>query len=269
MFVFDTDQIPATSAQLTADITSSLRRKIKLPLGASPVAVAGELPNLASLAVDVSDGVIDTNQPLPDPTVPQNAEPGPTAASLVIRGHPITIEEVALEFDLSASDVVFAYARNDRQELIATLRDAAHGHLSVRIDHEHLEQAILFVAKKVAASSGVAIQKVSASLTSVNPTTVDVLLNVTAKKLVTAMLRISGRLSVDDRLTASATNLNAQGDGMVGGIAANFIRPHLQQLNGQPLPLLAFSLGNVRLRGIKVQTDDGVQIAADFGSAPP
>jgi hypothetical protein len=73
-------------------------------------------------------------------------------------------------------------------------------------------------------------------------------------------------LSINDRMIATASNLNANSDGMVGGIAVNFIRPHLQQLNGRPLPLLAFSLGNVKLRGVNVTTTDGVRIAAQFGS---
>jgi hypothetical protein len=266
MFILDSDQIPGTAAQLTRAISTSLRRSIELPASASPVVLTGELPNLDSLAVDVSNGQIDTNQPLPDTTPPGKTDAGPTAKSFTIEGQPISIEGIPLQLDLSAKNVTFAYARNPAGKLIATLRDASDGHLSVQLEHEHLEQAILTIARKVSASTGVAIQKVSAKLTSIDPTTVDVLLNITAKKFVTAVVKISGRLSINDRMVATASNLNANSDGMVGGIAVNFIRPHLQQLNGRPLPLLAFSLGNVKLRGVNVTTTDGVRIVAQFGS---
>jgi hypothetical protein len=237
-----------------------------LPASASVVYLTGDLPALTSMAVDVSNGEIDTSKPLPDPTPPSKTETGPTATSFTIAGHPISIEDIPLRFDLAAKKVAFAYARNAAGRLIATLRDATDGHLSVQVEHDHLEEAILTIAKKVSASTGVAIQKVSAALTSIDPTTVDVLLNITAKKFVTAIVRISGRLSIDNRMVAKASNLNAESDGMVGGIAVNFIRPHLQKLNGRPLPLLAFSLGNVKLRGVNVTTSDGVRIAAEFGS---
>jgi len=266
MFILDTDKILATRQELTAAITTSLRRSIKLPGGAAPVVLTGDLPKLTALTVDVSDGAVDTAQPMPDTVTPNKTDPGPTADSFTITGHPISIAEIPLQFDLSAKRVGFAYARNSAGKLIATLRDAADGHLSVQLEHQHLEEAILLIARKFAASSGVAIQKVSATLKSVNPTTVDVLLNITAKKFVTAIVRISGRLSVNDRMVATATNLSANADGMVGTIAVNLIRPHLQKMNGQPLPLLAFSLGNVKLRGVDVKTIDGVRIAAEFGS---
>jgi len=269
MFILDSDKIPDTAAQLTKAISASLRRSIELPRSASPVVLTGDLPNLASLAVDVSNGQINTDQPIPDPTPPDKTDTGPTATLFTIQGHPISIERIPLQFDLSAKNVAFAYARNRTGQLIATLRDAADGHLSVQLEHEHLEEAILAIAKNISTSTGVAIQKVSAKLTSIDPTTVDVLLSITAKKFVTAIVNISGRLSIDNRMVATASNLNASSDGMVGGIAVNFIRPHLQKLNGRPLPLLAFSLGNVKLRGVNVTTNEGVRIAAEFGSMTP
>jgi hypothetical protein len=268
MFVFTTSQIPRSSDELAAAIAAGLCRRIRLASGASPVTIAGETPALSSLEVDVSNGSISTDQPMPDPTPPADPQAGPTAASFVIRGHPILIENIPIEFDLSAKQVAFTYGRNGQRELIATLSQASDGHIAVQLDHEHLESAILFIAKKLAASSGVAIISVTTMLSSISPTTVDVKLNITAKKFVTAQLRITGRLSVNERMVATASNLTADGDGMVGNIAVSFIRPHLTKLNGTPLPLLAFSLGSVKLRSINVATDDGLRITAEFGSLP-
>jgi hypothetical protein len=266
MFIFDTNQIPANTAELTEAITASLRKRITLPASAKPVLATGDLPNLASLAVDVSNGQIDPNQPLPDPTPPADLTPGPQAALFTIVGNPISLAGVSLLFNLSARKVSFAYGHDKAGKLIATLTDASAGHLQVNLTPQQLETGILAIAQKLAASSGVAITKVNVSLNSISPTELDVLLNITAKKFVTAVIRVSGRLSIDDQMIVRASNLNADADGMVGGIAVNFLRPHLQKLNGMPLPLLAFSLGNVKLHGVEVHTANGLQVTAAFGS---
>jgi hypothetical protein len=268
MFAFTTTRIPSTSEELATAITNGLRRRIRLPAGVGPVTVTGDLPKLELLKVDVSQGEISADQPLPDPTAPADAQAGPMADDFIIAGHPISIADIPLEFDLSAKAVTFAYGNNGDGELIATLAEASDGQLAVQLDHDHLEAAILLIARKLAASSGVSIVSVATTLTSVDSSTVDVKLNITAKKFVTAQLRISGRLSVDQNMVATASNLTADGDGMVGGIAVAFIRPQLQKLNGTPLPLLAFSLGSVKLRSVKVQTQDGLRITAEFGSVP-
>jgi hypothetical protein len=266
MFNLDTDRIPTNNSELTAAITASLRRAIRLPATATPVIITGSLPKLSALAVDVSAGEIDSSQPLPDPSAPAEQQPGPSAESFTITGDPISLAGVSLLFNLSATHVVFAYARGSAGKLIATLREASAGHLSVDIGHAQLEAGLLAIAQKFAASSGVAITKVQATLTSISPNELDVLLQITAKKFVSAVIRVSGRLSINDQLIAKATNLKADADGMVGGIAVNFIRPHLKEMENQPLPLMAFSLGNVKLRGVAVRTNNGLQIAADFGS---
>jgi hypothetical protein len=266
MFILETDQIPTTTQQLTAAIEASLRKAIRLPDASTPVVITGTLPNLSSMVVDVSRGQIDPSQPLPDPTIPVDQHTGPTAESFNILGDPVSIADVALLFKLSARRVAFAYGHNTAGELVAILSEAAAGQLVVDIDKSQLDATILKVAQRLSASSGVSIVKVQPTLTSISPTEMDVLLQITARKFVTAVIRVSGRLSIDNQLVARASNLSAEGDGMVAGIAVNFIRPHLTKMNNQPLPLMAFALGKVKLRGVQVHTESGLKISAAFGS---
>jgi hypothetical protein len=264
MFILDTDAVPISTAELTAAITAWLRKLIRLPAGATPVVLDGELPKLARLRMDVSNGLIDPSQPLPDTTAPESQTPGPIADVLEIVGDPISVSGVRFALKLSATQVAFAYGKNKAGQLVATLASAASGNVTVNIRQAELEAGILAIAQRAAASSGVAISKVQATLTSVSRTELDVRLNVTARKFVSTVITISGRLSIDDQLVARASNLKADADGMVGGIAVNFIRPHLQKINGMPMPLMAFSLGNVKLRGVEVQTSAGLAVSAEF-----
>jgi hypothetical protein len=48
----------------------------------------------------------------------------------------------------------------------------------------------------------------------------------------------------------------------------NMLQPQLTKLEGRPLPLMAFSMGNLKLRGVAVDTADGLHLTASFGSEP-
>ena len=51
-------------------------------------------------------------------------------------------------------------------------------------------------------------------------------------------------------------------------MACGILTPHLQKLEAREFPLLAFSLGQLRLRGLELIADDGIKIAAEFGDEP-
>jgi len=265
MFVLDTDIVPTTPAELNAAIHSSLAKWILLPTNATAIKITGKMPNLSSMAVDVSRGLIDSVDSIPVELASGETQPGPTAATFTIIGHPISVADIPVQLDLTATKAVFAYARNPNKKLIATLQDAEHGDLSIQLTQTDLEAAAVKIARQFAGDK-VAMEKIDIKLTSVSPTQVDVLLTIAAKKFVTAIVRVSGRITIDDRMVATAANLKASADGFVGNIAVNLLQPHLQKLQGRPLPLLAFSLGNVKLRGVEIRTTNGLQITASFGS---
>jgi hypothetical protein len=265
MFIFDLDRIPETSADLTTAIAAFLRTWITLPPKAEPVTITGSLPVFSSMMIDVSCGQISPENPPPIAKIAGDTTPGPSAALFSIIGHPITIAGIPLQLDLTAQNASFAYGKNTGQKQIATLRDASDGKLSIHISHDDLESGALNAARHFAGSN-VTIQSIDIALNSVSPTELNVLLTITAKKFVSAIVRVSGRIHIDADLVLTATALKADAEGMVGTIAANMIRPHLQDLESKPLPLMTFSLGNVKIRDVKIDTTNGLQISAAFGS---
>ena len=267
MFIFTTDHIPETSAELTAAITAFLQTWIKLPSSATPVAIAGDVPAVSSMTIDVSGGLISVDNPPTFAKLSGDSAPGPTACIFTITGHPVSISDIPLQFDLSATNAVFAYGRNAKNQLIATLQDASDGKLSLHISHDDLESAALRITRHFAGGN-VTIQKLDIQLKSVSPTELNVLLTITAKKFVSAIVKVSGRIHIDEQMVATATNLKADAEGMVGSIAANMLQPHLLALESKPLPLMTFSLGNVTIRDVKIDTAQGLQISASFGGGP-
>ena len=52
----------------------------------------------------------------------------------------------------------------------------------------------------------------------------------------------------------------------MGSVACGLLTPHLEKLEGRTFPLMAFSLGEIRLRDVRIEVADGLKVRADFAS---
>jgi hypothetical protein len=95
---------------------------------------------------------------------------------------------------------------------------------------------------------------------------VAVAVRATAKKLFArANVEARGQLTVDEGLTAKVSALSCHGEGIVGGVAGNPIRPYLEHFNNTELPLTGTSLGNVRLHDLRLDVSGSLKVEAAFG----
>lgn len=264
MFILETTSFPQTIDQLTSALNNSLRKWIKRP-GDPMASVSGEFPSLSSVSIDASGGTVDVDRSPPDVRAATPIVSGPSVARLTVVGKPVRARGAAVALELSAVDVTFGYAHNAAGQAMLVLQEARDGQLKIQINRRDLESAILEAARLAAEPSGIAVQRVEASLSTPTPRQLDVDLTISAKKFVTAVVRVRGRATVDDRLNATLSNLSAQGDGMVARLAVGLIQGQLQKLEGQQFSLLAFSLGNVRLRDVSLNASEGLAVAAVFG----
>jgi hypothetical protein len=79
------------------------------------------------------------------------------------------------------------------------------------------------------------------------------------------VINIKGKADVDDNLVATLSDLACTGEGMIGGMAAGFLQGKLTSYDGKKFPLMAFSLGDVALRDLKISTKGAIQLSAAFG----
>jgi hypothetical protein len=254
MFVLETDEFPKTTEQLTTALNDSLRRWIERA-GAPMASATGTYPALLSGEIDISGGTIAADTPLPDVQPATALEKGLSVKRFRLVGKPLRVRGVAMELELTASDATFAYARNRAEKPVVVLQDAREGQLHASISRADLESAMLQAARAAAEPNGIAVQRVEAMLSTPNPRELDARLTITAKKFVTAVVRVRGRASIDDQLHAKLSGLLAEGEGMVAKLAVGLLQGHLQKLEGQQFSLLAFSLGNVRLRDVGFRVD--------------
>src|SRR4029079_16222188 len=117
-----------------------------------------------------------------------------------------------------------------------------------------------------AKQQGVTVQDLSVNLTSEGDRSVEAEVRVKAKKLMmSGVIHVRGKLDVDDELNATVSDLSCKGEGVVGSMAAGLIQGKLQEYNGRRIPLMAFSLGDVSLRDLKIDTKGGLHVTAKFG----
>ena len=232
-----------------------------------PVRVSGQFPNLADLIIDLTNAT-----PLAHPT----SRWSDSAGSLVGQFTVDRFELLGQPFGDAARPVhIQATARNCRVEFVKSAGDqvalriaaAADGHLRLAVTRLTVQSILLTEASKVARQQGVDIKDVQITWQTDTPRTLFAQVLVKAKKgfLPTATLRVTGRLSIDQSLTATLSKLAVEGEGIVGSLGAGLIRPRLQQAEGMSRSLLALPLDAVRIQDVRLlAAADSLIIEADF-----
>ena len=232
------------------------------------MSIIGELPNLASIVADLSNGDVVASQSLPGKDQLSQVVAGPTSASIAIWGNPIRIAQIPFQLSLAAKDVKFNYGRTPTGQIIAIPNQATDGQLNIKLAQNDLDTALLLLARKFSAKQGVEVLKVETTLSSTSPTALNLQIKVSAKKFMTAVIQIAGQVLIDDRMRLTASNLKATSTGMVGNVAVGLLQPQLNKLDGRPLPLLKYTLGNLKLHGVAIDTIGGLALSASFGGEP-
>ena len=182
-----------------------------------------------------------------------------------IVGAPLEFEGMPMQLRVEAERAEFRFAGESADGALV-LANAAGGSIALAVAREALEALLHKLAKDAAEKQGVEIKKTKLELTARGPRALSFRCEVTAKMFVmSADLSLSGNLDVDEQLNARLSGLALGGDAMITKLAGSFIRPHLDKLEGRVLPLLALSLGELKLRDVEIATRDGLEVRAKFG----
>jgi hypothetical protein len=268
MFHLGGRDFPANAKQLRDALTESFAHLLRLPPEKSIVVVeGGAYPAVERIRIDLNGAVVEPGRKSLRPIGVGNPQPGITVECLQIAGNPIRYQEAALTLALAAQNARFAFDRDIEGRPLLTLTETQEGRVEAAISKADIEALLLAGARAAAKSQGIAVEQTQLTLTSQGNRSVGVDLRVRARKgFLGATIRVKGRLDVDDELNAQISGLTCDGEGMIGAMACGFITPHLQKFEGRQLPLMAFSLGDVRLRDLTLQVSDGLRVRAAFGS---
>ncbi|HZE58178.1 MAG TPA: hypothetical protein VE031_10020 [Chthoniobacterales bacterium] len=266
MFPLNTDTFPASATELARRLNESLRGLFGL--SRDPVEIhAKSYPHLESLVVSL-DGAVLPERPPAMPSVASSPEPALTIDSFRVNASPLSVGPALVDFQLVAQGVDLHRAIDRSGHLLLLLHNAANGRVEIAAAVSDLETLIAQVAKAEAGRHGVNIESVQLSLRSRSSRSLAAEVRLRAKKLfVSASLRITGQLDLDEQLNARISGLDCTGDGAIASVACGILKPHLQKLDGREFSLLSLPLGEVRLRDVRIAVGEKLSVNAEFGSA--
>jgi hypothetical protein len=270
MFPLAGKSFPTSPDELTTAIGEALADVIEFPTKADPVsAEGGKWPNLKHVKVDLSGAMIDPTKPPPaPPKAGGNRQPGISVDQLDVVGQPIHAGKSKLDLTLKAHQVSFDFAHDASGQAMLVLTDAKEGSVQVKIGKSDLQGLLLAAASAAAKQQGVTIQDLQLDLTSDGPRSIGAEIRVKAKKMVmSGTVVVRGKAQVDDQLVATLSDLSCTGEGMIGGMAAAMVGSKLKAFEGKRVSLMAFSLGDTKLRDVTISTGSTIQVAAEFGRA--
>ncbi len=225
-------------------------------------------PELAAIRVSLDGAKVAERLP-PRPAPPVGTiEPALQVAHFEISGRPILVQRAKVELSCTARDVQLGQGRDKDGNVLLLLQDAAEGHLEVAVALADLEALVLAGAKAEAGKQGVTVDSVRIELRSRSDRALDVVVHVRARKLfLSAAVRISGSVAIDEQLNARLSSLECAGEGTLGTLACGFMAPHLQRFDGRVFSLVALPLGEVKLRDVRIAANRELRVTAEFGRA--
>jgi len=267
MFPLSGTNFPTSIDELKTAIRGGLSEVLTLSNPDNTVRIdGGAWPALNRLTIDLNNATIRITQPPPKPKPRDDRQPGITVANIEVLGHPIRYARSSADFSLSASGVALDFAHDQTGRALLLLRDAASGHLEMKIDKSDLQAALLDAATAAAKPHGISIQDLQLNLTSDGPRSLAGELRVKAKKMMmSGVVLLRGRVDISDALVATLSNLACSGEGMIGGMAAAMVNTKLKSFEGKTIPLAAMSLGDTALRDLTITAGQTIAVTANFG----
>jgi hypothetical protein len=266
MFPLKTAILPSNASDLARRFNESLHDVLDLPN--DPVTIREvSYPHLASLDVSL-DGARLRGQPPPVPSPGGESTPALTVDSFTAKGSALSVGPAAIDFSIEAQHLDLHGAHGPDGNVVLVLHQAANGRIELSSSLSDLKALIAEIAKAEAARHGVVIDNVQLLLRSNSPRSLAAEVRLRAKKIfLSASLRITGQLDLDEELNARISGLDCTGDGAIASVACGVLNPQLKKINGREFPLMSLPLGEVRLRDVRIAVDGKLTITAEFGSA--
>jgi hypothetical protein len=266
MLPLATGTFPSSAPELTRLLNESLGQIFLVD--SDPVNIrANSFPHLETLSISLDHARLRPDPPRP-PVISGQTSPALEVDQLTLNATPLSLGPAAIDLSLSARGVHLGQAQNLNDEIILTLEKAAEGNIEISIAQTDLEALIARLAQDQAGKQGITIDSVRLMLRQKNPHSLDVEVSLRAKKLfLSASIKVTGQLDLDDQLNLKISGLSCTGDGGIATLACGLLKPYLQKIDGREFPLMSLPLGRVHLRDVQLTVADKLRVTAEFGSA--
>ncbi|PZR71946.1 MAG: hypothetical protein DLM73_14555 [Chthoniobacterales bacterium] len=266
MFPLNANDFPSSAAALQRLLNESLR--LIFDVATDPVTVRdASFPKLAEMDISLDDARLRPDPPRP-PSISGETSPALEVGRLVLHATALSVGPAEIEFLLSARDVRLGQGKDSAGNIVLLVQKAEEGKIAIAVVSRDLEALIAKIARAEAGKHGVTISDLKLTLRSKSPRSLAAEVGLRAQKLfLSASLRITGQLDLDEQLNARISDLRCEGDGGMATLACGVLTPHLQKLDGREFPLMSLPLGEIQLRDVQLAVGDKLSVTAEFGAA--
>jgi hypothetical protein len=172
-----------------------------------------------------------------------------------------------MKINFQADDVRVNVTADAAGRLVPSLASAHDGSVLIEFGKAEIEAMLLTFAQAAAAGQGAKVESAELTLVSRGDRAVEASVRVKAKKaFVPAVVTVTGRADVDERLTVTVSRLACIGEGMIGQMVSGLLATKLREHEGKSFPLAGDALKNVKLKSLKVDAGDPLRVTAAFES---
>jgi hypothetical protein len=261
-----TATFPSSASDLERLLNESLERSFVAQ--SRPVTVSEHsYPHLEAITVSLDGARLRADSPQP-PEISGETSPALEIDRFTLIASPLSLGPVALDLSLAAREVQLRQGKDSNDQIALSLDSATDGNIDISVAPGDLEALVAELAQDQAKKHGITIDGVQLKLRQENAHSVAAEANVRARKLfLSASIRITARLDLNDELNLKLSGLNCTGDGGIATVACGILTPYLRKVDGREFHLMSLPLGKVRLRDVRLTVGDKLCVTAEFGSA--
>ncbi|HSU66623.1 MAG TPA: hypothetical protein VLJ39_07115, partial [Tepidisphaeraceae bacterium] len=269
VFSLGEGRIPQDSNELAVALNQGWKNAITLPDPQKAVFIdGGTYPSVGTLRIDFSEGQL---RPAPKKRqkieVNNKVEKDLFVEHLEVKGQPMLLQKSKLNMKLVADGATIDMERDRRGRPVMLLSHAKSGTLNFDVSRADAEALLLQNAREMASPYGVNVEKMQLLIVPETPRSVQATLYVATKvAFVPAGMLFQAHVTVDNNMNARISGLTCEGDEALGPLIVHFLRPALAKYNNSTRPLVNFPTNGMKLRDVAVRVDDGLHLAAAFGS---
>jgi hypothetical protein len=247
MFPLFTATLPSSAADLERLLNESLQRIFVTE--SDPVIVREHsYPHLEAISISLDGARLRADPPQP-PVISGKTSPGLEISQFTLSASPLLLGPAAVELSLSARRLQLWQGKDFNDQIVLTLQSAADGKVDISATQTDLEALASKLARDQGSKQGIKIDGVQLKLLQKSARSLAVEVRLLARKLfLSASIRVTAQLDLDDQLNLRISGLNCTGD-------------------GGEFPLMSLPLGGIRLRDVRLVVDDRLSVTAEFGSA--
>lgn len=260
MFPLGGQDFPKNNEQLEAALRDGLSAWGAPSL---QVEVRGPWPALQRLVIDLSGAQVPEFTP---PAAADAEEEIITAQEVELIADDLRYETARLNLRAQAQDVPLRFVCDRGNERRLDIIGAAGGEVTITMKKSELERLVQVLAGRAAQPHGVEIERTSLSVSGVDARTMDFSSEIVAQKMfMKTVLRLQGRLEIDQKLNVVFSGLHCQGAGLMGTLACNFLQPYLRRVEDQPFALAALAPGGLRWQDVALEAGEPLRVMARLG----